>query len=206
MVDAYLAGAKVRVRGVFAALVLAAACAGTCAAQAPPRVKKNLTRADRAEWRALLSWPEKCEEEFEGAYQESDDYGGVEFHRLGRGRYLVEVVCDGGGIQPAAVFVLYDERRPRRARLLKLKGFDGVDERGRPLPYSEVRALTKFVPRTRELLLMSKADAMGTCGLYVRYRLAGARARVVEARREDDCGGPRGTPDTRRWPRVRLEE
>ena len=205
MPDAYVKSLRVRMRGVFAALALAAACAGTCAAQVAPRVKKNLTRADRAEWRALLAWPEKCEEGFEGSYSESDEYGGLEFHRLGRGRYLVEVVCDGGGIQPDAVFLLYDERRPRRARLLKLKGFDGVDERGGRLPYSEVRALTKFLPRTRELLLMSKADAMGTCGLYVRYSFASGAPRVVEARRSDDCGGPRSTPDTSRWPRVRLK-
>ena len=52
---------------------------------------------------------------------------------------------------------------------------------------------------------MSKADAMGTCGLFVRYSFRGARPRVVEARREDDCGGPRATPDTSRWPRVRLK-
>ena len=53
---------------------------------------------------------------------------------------------------------------------------------------------------------MSKADAMGTCGLYVRYRFEGGGPRVVEARRQTDCGGPHGTPDVGRWPRVRLEE
>jgi len=169
------------------------ACAATAAAQAPPRVKKNVTRAERAAWRAVLGWPEACEAAYEQAYPDEETYGGLEFHRLGRGRYLVEVVCDGGGIQPSAVFMLYDGRR---ARALKLKGFEGE---------VEVRALTKFVPATRELLLMSKADAMGTCGLFVRYRFRGARPTVVEARRQDDCGGPRATPDTGRWPRVRLK-
>jgi hypothetical protein len=54
---------------------------------------------------------------------------------------------------------------------------------------------------------MSKADAMGTCGLFVRYSFRGARPRVVEARREEDCGGgARATPDTSRWPRVRLKQ
>jgi hypothetical protein len=81
--------------------------------------------------------------------------------------------------------------------VLKLKGFEDEEE---------VRALTKFLPRTRELLLMSKADAMGTCGLFVRYSFRGARPRAVEARRADDCGAPGATPDTSRWPRVRLKE
>lgn len=164
------------------------------AAQAPPRVKRSVTRAERAAWRGVLGWPESCEEAYRHSYAEGETYGGVEFHRLGRGRYLVEVVCDGGGVQPSAVFMLYEGRR---ARTLKLKGFE--DE-------VEVRALSKFVASTRELLLMSKADAMGTCGLFVRYGFRGARARVVEARRQDDCGDPDGTPDTSRWPRVRLKE
>jgi len=165
-----------------------------CVAAQTPRVKKRLTRAERAGWREVLRWPESCEEGYEASYSEAETYGGVEFHRLGRGRYLVEVTCNGGGIQPSTVFMLYDGRR---ARALKLKGFEGG---------TEVLALTRFIPRTRELLLMSKADAMGTCGLFVRYGFRGARPRVVEARRQDDCGGPDGTPDTDRWPRVRLKE
>lgn len=167
------------------------------AAQTPPRVKKNVTRAERAEWREVLAWPESCEEAYEASYPEGETYGGLEFHWLARGRYLVEVTCDGGGIQPSTIFMLYDTRHPRRARPLKLKGFE--DER-------EVRALTKFDPATRELFLMSKGDAMGTCGLFVRYSFRAARPRVVEARRQDDCGRPDGTPDTSRWPRVRLKE
>jgi hypothetical protein len=184
---------KIKTAG--ASLVLLLLLVSSFAAQTPPRVKRNVTRAERAAWRDVLRWPEACEEGYEASYAEGETYGGLEFHRLGRGRYLVEVVCDGGGIQPSTVFMLYDGRR---ASTLKLRGFDESEE--------GIRALTKFVPRTRELLLMSKADAMGTCGLFVRYSFRGAVPRVVEARREDDCGGPSATPDTSRWPRVRLEE
>src|SRR5215207_8961712 len=111
-----------------AVLVLCSAAA----AQEVPRVKKNLTRADRASWRAVLRWPEACEEAYEASYPEGEAYGGLEFHRLSRGRYLVEVVCDGGGIQPGAVFMLYDAGQTGRARPLRLEGFE--DE-------TEVRAL-----------------------------------------------------------------
>ena len=158
-----------------------------------PRVKKNLTPADRAEWRDLLRWPESCEQAYREAFADEGQYGGLEFHRLSRGSYLVEVTCDGGGIQPGTVFMLYDGRR---ARPLRLKGFGGE---------TEVRAVVGFDRRRRELSLMSKADAMGTCGLFVRYSFAGGPPRVVEARRQDDCGRPDGTPDTDRWPRVRLK-
>ena len=192
--------------GVRVLLICVLVCAADAAAQQVPRVTKKPTRADRAAWRGVLAWPDTCEAAYEAAYPEGEEYGGVEFHRLRRGLYLVEVVCDGGGIQPSTVFFLFDEQSRRLARPLKLSGFDSKDDDGRPLPYSEVRALTKFIPRTRELLLMSKADVMGTCGLYVRYSFAGGRPRVVEAREQTDCGGLRGTPDTSRWPRVRLKE
>ena len=184
---------KLKVAG--ALFVLSLAFAPCAAAQDVPRGKKNVTRAERAGWREVLRWPGACEESYEASYTEAETYGGVEFHRLGRGRYLVEVVCDGGGIQPSTIFMLYDGRR---ARTLKLRGFEESDE--------GIRALTKFDPRVRELSLMSKADAMGTCGLFVRYSFRGARPRVVEARRQDDCGGPDGTPDTSRWPRLRLKD
>ena len=182
------------IEAALAAFVLSLALAPHGAAQGVPRVKRNVTRAQRAEWRGVLRWTEACEEAYRTAYPEGETYGGLEFHRLGRGRYLVEVVCDGGGIQPSAVFMLYDGRR---AHALRLKGFEDAEA---------VRALTKFDPARRELLLMSTADAMGTCGLFVLYSFRGARPRVVEARREDDCGGARATPDTSRWPRVRLKE
>ena len=210
MSDLYAASSNARGLGAPAALAFALAfvlgCAGTAAAQGVPRVKSKSTRADRATWREVLAWPDACEEAYESAYAEGDEYGGLEFHRLRRGLYLVEVVCDGGGIQPSAVFFLFDQKSRRRPAPLKLAGFDSADEAGRPLPYSEVRALTKFIPRTRELLLMSKADAMGTCGLYVRYSFASGRPRVVEAREQTDCGGPRATPDVTRWPRTRLKK
>jgi hypothetical protein len=182
-----------RIKAAGAACALLLLSAPCVAAQVPPRVKQNVTRAERAAWREVLAWPEPCEEAYAASYPQGETYGGLEFHRLGRGRFLVEVVCDGGGIQPSALFMLY---AGRRARPLRLKGFEGE---------AEVRALSKFVPATRELLLMSKADAMGTCGLFVRYSFRGARPRVVEARRQDDCGRPDGTPDTSRWPRVRLK-
>jgi hypothetical protein len=182
---------RMTVAGLFVLLLAFAPCV---AAQATPRRMNNLTRVDRAAWREVLAWPESCEEAYQESYTEGETYGGLEFHRLGRVRFLVEVVCDGGGIQPSAVFMLYDGRR---ARPLRLKGFEGE---------TEVRALTKFDANARELLLMSKADAMGTCGLFVRYSFRAARPRVVEARRQDDCGNLDGTPDTSRWPRTWLKD
>ncbi len=177
-----------------AALSLLLTFASPATAQVGPRKMRNLTPADRAAWRDVLGWPESCERAYQEAYADEEKFGGVEFHRLGRGRFLVEVTCDGGGVQPGSVFMLYDGRR---ARTLRLKGFEGEEE---------VRAVTGFDRRRRELFLMSKADAMGTCGLFVRYSFTGGLPRVVEARRQDDCGGPRATPDTDRWPRVRLKE
>jgi|SRR5919205_1078035 hypothetical protein len=174
--------------------VLLLLCASSAEAQSP-RKMRDVTPEERAAWRGLLRWPETCETEYQATYGAAGEqkFGGVVFHPLGRGRRLVEVTCDGGGVQPSSVFMLYEGRR---ARTLRLKGFDGEEE---------VRAVTGFDKRKRELFLLSKADAMGTCGLFVRYSFTNGRPRVVEARRQDDCGRPGGSPDTDRWPRVRLK-
>lgn len=187
-------------------LLVVCCSAMTTAQPRAPRRKKNLTRADRAAWREVLRWPRGCEEDFEGAYVNDERYAGVEFHALGRGLYLVEVVCDGGGIQPGMLFMLYKESRPRSARLLKLKEFEsGERGAGRPLSYPPIRALTRFDSRRRELYLQAKYDAMGTCGLFVRYKFTTrGRPRAVEAREQLNCGDPGGTPDASRWPRKRL--
>ena len=192
-------------RNVFV-FALLGCCLTATAGQGVPRKRKNLTREDRGRWREVLRWPRGCDEDYEGSYSETETYGGVEFHALGRGLYLVEVVCDGGGIQPSTLFMLYDESRPRRARLLKLKEFEsGERGAGRRLSYPPVRAMTKFDARRRELFLMGKYDAMGTCGLFVRYKFtARGSPRAVEVREQTNCGDPEGSPDTSRWPRKRL--
>jgi hypothetical protein len=174
-------------------------------AQAPGK-KTNLTTNDRVAWYEILKWPKKCEEAFRQTSPLEQGFAGVEFYSLGRGEYIVEVVCYSGAYQPGSIFMYYDERRPLSARALKLKGFETEDEPGKVLEYSEINGLTKFNRKRKELEILSKYRGAGDCGKFVRYKIERGEAEVIEAR-EQECDDNRigRDIDPRRWPRKRLK-
>jgi Protein of unknown function (DUF1176) len=183
--------------------------AASAAAQDVPRKKQNLTRDDREAWRKVLRWPDEYEKAWSNTHDSGDaDYGGLAFHRLGRGKYLVEVNTYPGAYQSGYIFMLYDEaKKPTGpARLLKLKVF-GEDERGRPSPSfeEEVAGLPTFNAATRQLEIFSKYRGPGDCGSIIRYKFVNDSPVVVEAR-EQDCDDNRKQDEInpRQWPRKKL--
>ena len=52
--------------------------------------------ADRPTWRALLGWPDDCEEGFTRLSREPDDYGGITSYPLDNDQYLIFVLCTLG--------------------------------------------------------------------------------------------------------------
>jgi hypothetical protein len=180
----------------------------TSASAQAPRKKENLTRAEREEWYQILRWPAELENDWRKS-AEGSTYGGLSFYKLGRGKYLVEVNAYPVAYQSGYIYMIYDEaNRPKGpGRLLLLKGFETVDESGRPLSYSKVSAIvSKFHAKTKALEVFSKYRAAGDCGLYVRYKFINRRPVVVEAREQDcDVSGRRTVQlDPHRWPRKKL--
>jgi hypothetical protein len=165
-----------------------------------------LTTKDRAAWYEILKWPKKCEEAFHQTSPLEKSNAGVEFYSLGRGEYLVEVVCYSGAYQPGSIIMYYNERKPLSARALKLKGFETEDEQGKSLGYSEISGLTEFNRKRKELEILSKYRGTGDCGMFVRYRITRGDAIVIEAR-EQECDDNRNSRDIdpRRWPRKKLK-
>jgi hypothetical protein len=178
-----------------------------CDAQTPLKMT-NLTKQDRAAWYEALKWPKGCEDAFQKTYNVSpgEDYGGLQFHDLKRGEYLVEVACYSGAYQPGSIFMYYNKQTPSSARLLKLPGFESEDDEGKALKYSEVSGLATFNKRTKVLEVFSKYRGVGDCGLYVRYRFMRGQPVVIEAR-EQDCDEKRirRLTDPRRWARIRMK-
>ncbi|HEV7893103.1 MAG TPA: hypothetical protein VGP08_20980 [Pyrinomonadaceae bacterium] len=178
-----------------------------CASAQGLRKGENLTRDERDEWYKVLRWPAKYEDAWRREYEDTT-YGGLSFYDLGRGKYLVEVGAYTAAHQSGYVYLLYDEEHKPEGpgRLLRLKGFETKDARGRRLPYSEVSAaFAKFHTKTRVLEIYSKYRASGDCGLYVRYRFVAARPVVIEARGRDcDDEDRPGLQDYARWPRKKL--
>jgi len=200
------------------ALVLAAALAAlsACAAEAPereeatqgsPRAAQSSTPAtevavlpgaeDRAGWRALLAWPEDCEERRRGTVA-AEMGAGIEVDTLGEGRFLVQVLCYPGAYQPGKlVFV----QGPGRASLpLRLPGELEAGSPEDSIPY--VNGLTTFDRATRELEVFSKSRGMGDCGELVRFAFPGG-VPTVKWQRRQECGAAEPpVMEPHRWPLV----
>jgi hypothetical protein len=157
-----------------------------------PRV--NLTLSDRAAWREILKWPEDCETAFEQS-RPSDDPG-LGFHRLADGLSLVEVLCAAGAYQPSFRYFRLDESPPRpTARALSLPTYESAD--GTTL----ARALTTevwgepvFLPKTRQLIILSLARQTGDCGTWARYAFPAGEPRLEEMRARYPCPEPPEEP------------
>jgi hypothetical protein len=178
-------------------------------AQVPDK-KENLTRADREAWYKILRWPEEYEKTWSKTHEYSDvSYGGLAFHPLGRGEYLVEVNTYSGAYQPGYIFMLYDETKKADApaRLLKFKRF-GEDSQGRPAPSfeEEIAGTPTFDAKTKQLEILSKYRGPGDCGSLIRYKFVDGNSLVVSAR-EQACDDSHARPaqiDPRRWPLKKL--
>lgn len=182
-------------------LAVALAALSACADEAPERVEaaqsspaaQSSTPAteaaalpgteDRAGWRALLGWPEDCEERRRTTVA-AEMGAGIEVDTLGEGRYLVQVLCFTGAYQPGKlVFV----QGPGRASApLRLPGYDeGASSPEASIPY--VNGLTEFDRATRELEVLSKSRGVGDCGKLVRFAFPDG-VPTVKWRRGQECG------------------
>lgn len=183
--------------------------AASAAAQEVTRKKQNLTRTDREAWSKVLRWPDEYENVWRKTHDSSEaSYGGLTFHSLGRGKYLVEINTYPGAYQSGYIFMLYDEAKSLAgpARLLKLKVF-GKDERGRPSPSfeEEIAGFPAFNAATRQLEIISKYRGPGDCGSLIRYRFVNDSPVVAEAREQNcDDAGKQDEINPRRWPRKKL--
>ena len=126
-----------------------------------PTKKDDLTIEDRERWRKILKWPDDCEKGFQ-EYQQYSPPGGLEFHKLGNGAYLVNVGCSGSLV----VFMHYREQSKLPARPLKFKEYDS--SYGQPTaPYSKVHFLTySFIREGNVLTIYSKTSDERVCLMH----------------------------------------
>lgn len=193
------------------ALVLAVALAAlsACADEAPERARVAQSSTpvaelaalpdteDRAGWRALVGWPEDCEERRRETVA-AEMGAGIEVDTLGEGRYLVQVLCFSGAYQPGKlVFV----QGPGRASApLRLPGYaDGATSAEDSIPY--VNGLTEFDRSTRELEVLSKSRGMGDCGKLVRFAFPEG-VPTIKWHRAQECGAEPAIMEPHQWPLI----
>ena len=158
--------------------------------------------APRESWRAVLPWPQGCEDDWVATGNGS----GITTYRLPDGRSLVEVACTPGAYQgyqlyflpgtdmsasqvPPLVFPLFEDTGGRPRQPLKKK------------PGSEVWGTPEFDAARGRLLLTNRFRGPGDCGTRAIYAFGRAGVRLVELRAKRSCDG-RGAEHPERWPRV----
>ena len=182
-------------------------CASLCLAQAPKK-KTDLTVADREAWQKVLGWPVEFEEQWRRSRTSNDrDRGGLEFHSLGQGNYLVVIEVQESSYQPRYLFMHYSESGKTVPRVLKFKTYEGDDDDVNKIStklMAEVEGIPTFDAAKKQLVFHTKGRGTGDCGSLVRYNITPARAIPIEARVHacfDDYS--LGITDPLRWRRVK---
>ena len=174
---------------------------------------KGSAAAERARLRAMLGWPDSCEQSFQELLSrdaaDTAFFGtGVERHALGDGRTLYCVQCDQAAYQSVSVVVL-QAKPDGPGALLRFPQYDRSGGKVARTEDAELAGTLEFIPRTEELTVFYKSRGVGDCGSYVRYAFPAegpSRVKVVEARaRECSDRPPRGgMVDPAAWPLVKI--
>lgn len=188
------------------ALLLQAAT--TVAGPAPGLLQEPVTPAGRAALRAVLQWPQECEDEHQAAVRllEIEDEGRVRFLDLGQKRALVEVACARAAYQDSYRYFLLDESpTPPAGAALSLPSRElDEDDQWQPAELPEIAGDPSFDKKRRTLTVFARARGLGDCGLRGTWRvdLKEKRLVLVELLGRECDGEPEQAPPVERWPRL----
>jgi hypothetical protein len=135
------------------------------------------------------------------------DQGGLVFHNLGRGNYLVAVEVQESSYQPHYIFMYYAEANGGSARALKLKTYERDDDDAGTVSTkisTQVEGVVTFDAAKKQLVIHTKGRGIGDCGSLVRYNITPTRAVPAEARAHgcyDDYS--LGITDPKRWQKIK---
>ncbi len=146
-----------------------------------------LTMADRTAWRAILRWPEPCEESFQ--MSRASDAGGLAFHPLAAGLSTVEVLCAAGSYQPSHLFLRFDERGSSPdVAVLAFPVLQSEDGRSvSRATETELFGETVFSADGRELSVLARSRQIGDCGIWSRYTIATEHPKLSAAAARLPC-------------------
>jgi hypothetical protein len=177
---------------IAAALLLAAP-----ASPAPPSAFPGTkSTQDRAEWRAILHWPRKCERDWARG---REPVSGIVLSPTATVRWLVEVTCTQGAYQGEQLLYLVDRGLHAEGPLV-LRAYRDLGK-GKPRPVREARILgtLDFNPGTGRLVVLDKFRGAGDCGIYSVFQLHKDRFIPRAVRAKLNCNG-KGPFNPTRWP------
>jgi len=178
------------------------------ALQEPAKAQKAKNAAERARLRAVVGWPDECEQSFQEMTADNDGSGplsagpGVESYPLGDGRTLYAVQCMLGAYQVGYTMVLQD-KPDAKGSALKFPQYDSDGKKTIRNEDADMAGQFTFDPQAKELTVLALARGLGDCGSLVRYAFpAQGGVKVVEARLRE-CKDPPKAVDPKKWPVVK---
>ena len=159
----------------------------------PTSAVESITFAQRPAWRAILDWPDDCEELYNRFPHQPEDDGGVTIYMGADEHLLVLVTCNLGPywVEQRAYWL---HRVSLVARPLTVPELVDADAPARGLHAVEVLhgAYPDYDPETQTLTNLHAARGLKDCGVYYSYHLAEGRfvLDTVRARACDDSAGP----------------
>lgn len=173
----------------------------------PTPAASPLPAEERTRLRAILQWPEECENEHQAVVEELElSEGRVRSFELVPGRRLVEVGCGRGAYQETLRYFLLDESATQpRGQALALPAYElADDDRWAPQDWQEVAGEADFDQKRKTLTVFSRARGLGDCGQRGTWRFDATAQKLVivdfRARACDDEPEKAGPAD--KWPRV----
>lgn len=173
-----------------------------------PAKRANLTVADREKFLAAIGHTEAAEnsaffvENFEKGLGKKVENAAMNFHALGSGKYLVEIIVGQGARITTSMYALYHETGAGKATAKALRLDEYSVENGKTIKKTvgELLGLPYFDEKTKTLEIV--ASGRGGCGSYTKYKFTNDRAETVEAR-HSECTDDYDTPPEK-WEKLTL--
>jgi hypothetical protein len=158
------------------------------------------TRRDRAKWRNVLHWSDKCERDWRVSHAPP---AGVVVFATSTSKWLVAVTCTQGAYQGTQVLYLVN-RALNKIGPIRLHAYrDPGNGKPRPVHETQVLGTLDFNRGTSRLVVFDKFRGVGDCGILSVFRLQNNRFYPLAVRAKLNCNG-KGPFEPFRWPLLKL--
>ncbi|MBN1954915.1 MAG: DUF1176 domain-containing protein [Anaerolineae bacterium] len=157
----------------------------------------------RPAWRALLGWPDECEEGFQLIERQADDEGGLAIYPLVDDQYLAFVFCTLGPYWVEERVYWFDPGAdPPAVRPLSVPELAPGDD-GWELQSAEVLhgSLPLYDPATQILTNLAPSRGLRDCGTWYRYQWEEGEFVLLEARYQE-CQDGASAIIPQEWPLI----
>ncbi|MCA2734823.1 DUF1176 domain-containing protein [Microcystis sp. M158S2] len=156
--------------------------------QINPDYKKSFTQRDKQAKERFLKFLPDFRKQYDTCHFGANGLPpkGVSAYKIDSGKYLVEMLCLGGGNNAIWQYVLYSEySSDQQGEIIKFETL-------RPPKFEKIESemivgYPHFFPEDNRLTIFSKGSGSGLCGSFAEYKLVDNRFELQEFRDKSDC-------------------